>query len=321
MSQYALFSGYGNLCVLILFAIAADAQVTRFENRPIADIQYSPAVNLDANDLARAVKLRKGEAYRAEEIAASVDGLFATGRFTDIVVEAEPSANGVIVRFVTQAAWFVGGIAVQGKVVSPPNRAQIESAAPLTLGAPFHDEDLANAVDAVKEVLKNNGLYEAEVTTELARDPGAQQIFVTIKVAEHKRAKYERPALLAAAPPDASADRATPPPQTFQQMGESAIVSKGLADPIANRLQRVFGVSQLSIDPTFTGASALPEAQVTLQQRISSSMTFSYTTALDNPNSQIVTVQWALNPQWSAIAGRDQNGVVSVRLLYQKQFR
>ena len=212
MGRYALPSGYGHLCVLTFFAVAGQAQVNRFENRPVADIQYSPAVNLDAGHLAKAVKVRKGAPYRSEDISASVDGLFATGRFTDIVVDAEASANGVIVRFVTEAAWFVGGIAVQGKVSTPPNRAQIESAAPLTLGAPFRNEDLTSAVNAVKEVLKNNGLYEAEVTTELARDPDAQQIFVTIKVEEHKRAKYEMPILQAAAQSDGSADRAIPAP-------------------------------------------------------------------------------------------------------------
>jgi translocation and assembly module TamB len=110
-------------------------------------------------------------------------------------------------------------------------------------------------------------------------------------------------------------------PQTFQQMGESAIVSQAIASPVAGRLQRVFGVSQLSIDPTFASGSDLPEAQLSLKQRISSNMTFTYVTAVNDPNTQIIQVEWALNPQWSAIAGRDQNGLVSVRFLYKKQFR
>jgi hypothetical protein len=70
-------------------------------------------------------------------------------------------------------------------------------------------------------------------------------------------------------------------------MGESAIVSRALVDPVASRLQRVFGVSQLSTDPTLTGGSDLPQARVTLKQRISSSMTFTYVTAVNDPNTQI----------------------------------
>ena len=121
------------------------------------------------------------------------------------------------------------------------------------------------------------------------------------------------PTILANQPPD--------PPQTFTQMGESAVVSKALADPVTSRLQRVFGISQLSIDPVFTSGTQLPEAAVALTQRISSSITFTYVTALNAPNTQIINAQWNLNPRWAALASRDQNGIVSVRLTYKRQFR
>ena len=121
--------------------------------------------------------------------------------------------------------------------------------------------------------------------------------------------------------PNVLAKQPSQSPQSFEQIGESAIVSKAIADPVASRLQRVFGVSQLSIDPTFTNGSDLPETRVTLQQRISNNMTFTYVTAVNDPNSQIIRVEWDVNPQWSAIAYRDQNGIVSVRFLYKKQFR
>jgi len=47
--------------------------------------------------LAKAAPLRKGEPLRADDVAAAIDGLFATGRFADIVAEAEPAGDGVIV--------------------------------------------------------------------------------------------------------------------------------------------------------------------------------------------------------------------------------
>ena len=64
--------------------------------------------------------------------------------------------------------------------------------------------------------------------------------------------------------PTLLANQPVQPSQTFQQMGESALLGKALADPVSNRLQRVFGVSQLKIDPTFTSGSQLPQAQMTL---------------------------------------------------------
>lgn len=124
-----------------------------------------------------------------------------------------------------------------------------------------------------------------------------------------------------ASDPTILANQPSTPPQSFQQMGESALLSKAIADPVAGRLQRVFGVSQLKIDPTFTSGSELPQARLTLQQQISTNLTFTYVTALDNPNTQIVRIELALNPQWSAIANRDQNGIFSVNFFYKKQIR
>ena len=121
--------------------------------------------------------------------------------------------------------------------------------------------------------------------------------------------------------PTLLANQPSQPTQSFQQMGESAIVSKALADPVSSRLQRVFGVSQLKIDPAFTSGSDLPQARVTLQQQVATNLTFTYVTALDDPNAQIVRIEWAFAPKWSAIANRDENGIFSVNLLYKKQFR
>lgn len=111
------------------------------------------------------------------------------------------------------------------------------------------------------------------------------------------------------------------PPQTFQQLGESAIVGQAVANPVTNQLQRVFGITELRINPAFTSGSQLPQTQVTLQQQISSNLTFTYVTGLNTANAQTVQVQWTFTPQWSAQALRDYNGIFSVTLLYKKQLR
>jgi translocation and assembly module TamB len=110
------------------------------------------------------------------------------------------------------------------------------------------------------------------------------------------------------------------PPQSFQQMGESAIVGRALADPVTNQLQRVFGVTQLKINPAFTSGSQLPEAQLSLQQQISSNITFTYVTGLNTANAETIQVLWTFTPTWSAQALRDYNGIFSVTLIYKKQF-
>jgi translocation and assembly module TamB len=120
--------------------------------------------------------------------------------------------------------------------------------------------------------------------------------------------------------PTLLANQPTQPSQTYGQMGESALLGKGLADPVASRLQRVFGVTQFNIDPTFVSGSGLPQAQVTLQQQVTTRLTLTYSTVLDDPSAQVVRGDFMLSPQWSATATRDQFGIFSIKFLYKKQF-
>lgn len=111
------------------------------------------------------------------------------------------------------------------------------------------------------------------------------------------------------------------PQQSFQQMGESALLGQAVANPVASRLQRVFGITQLKIDPSFQSGSTIPTARLTLQQRITNDLTFTYVEDLSDPNATIVKVEWAFSPRWSAVAQRDQNGIFSVIGFYKREFR
>jgi translocation and assembly module TamB len=121
--------------------------------------------------------------------------------------------------------------------------------------------------------------------------------------------------------PTLLANQPDTPASSLQQMGESAALGEAVANPVAGRLQRVFGVSQLKVDPAFQGGSETPTARLTLQQRITNNLTFTYTSALDDPNGEIVQVRWTFDPKWSAVATRDQNGIFSINFLYKRQFR
>ena len=186
------------------------AQTSAFEGRTIADVQFPNGQPLDPTDLAHVQPLKKGQPLRAADVALAIDGLFSTGRFEDIVVEAEPSAEGAIVRFVTKNARFLGGITVEGKVLDSPNRAQVDSATQLSLGAPFQDDDVIQAVDRIHRLLQANGFYEARITPTVSRANDAQQIFLAFRIHEGQRAKYEMPTITGVTKlPDATILRAT----------------------------------------------------------------------------------------------------------------
>ena len=121
--------------------------------------------------------------------------------------------------------------------------------------------------------------------------------------------------------PNIVATQAAAPQQSASEMGETAIVSQAVASPLSSRLQRVFGVNQLRIDPTFAGGSALPQARLSLQQQVANTITFTYTQDLSQSNSELIRVEWAVNPRFSAVATRDENGIFGVDFFYKRQFR
>ena len=184
------------LCVFVLLASSVFGQQVRdFENKRIVDIEFTPSQPLDPADLARALPFQKGDPLHADDIASAIDNLFASGRFEDIVVTAEPSGDGVLLRFDTQLSHFFGGLQITGEIPHPPNRAQLAGAAQLTLGAVFRDEDLAKAQEAVQDLLRKNGMYQDTVTPEVTRDESAQQVFLTLKISGKKRARYDPPVI------------------------------------------------------------------------------------------------------------------------------
>jgi outer membrane protein assembly complex protein YaeT len=198
----------GLALALLALACAANApaQIAQFEGQKIADIQYSPGPLLDPADLEVVQLLRKGDTLEALDVGDTIDAMFATGRFADIVVEAEKApAGGVIVRFVLTPQLFVGGSTVDGDFDNPPNRAELESGSQLVLGTPFYDEDVQRSVDRMTRLFRSNGLFEGSVKPKIERPPpgsdgDGQQVFVTFQVKPGKRAKYGMPVIEGAGP-------------------------------------------------------------------------------------------------------------------------
>ncbi len=168
-----------------------------FEGKPVVAIQFSPSPQpLAASDLRRAVTLKQGTPLRAADVRKSIENLFASGRYADIQVDAKLQGAGVVVTFITKNSWFVGRVAVLGKVSEPPSRAQMASASRLNLGEPFHDASLPQAQAGVHALLVADGYYETQIKSRIDYDPRTQQAHVTFNVASGPRAKYRTPVLL-----------------------------------------------------------------------------------------------------------------------------
>jgi len=108
--------------------------------------------------------------------------------------------------------------------------------------------------------------------------------------------------------------------QGWQQLGASALVGQAIANPVAGRLQRFFGVSRIKIDPQLTGIEN-PQARLTLEQQVTPDITFTYITNVTRSNPQVVRIEWALNRIWSVVAVRDESGMFGLDFYYKKRLK
>lgn len=113
-------------------------------------------------------------------------------------------------------------------------------------------------------------------------------------------------------------------PQSLQQMGASALLGEALASPVTGRLQRFFGVTRLKIDPTLTGLTGVennPQARLTIEQQVTPEITFTYITDVTSTNPLVIQVEWAFSRKWSAVALREENGLVGLNFVYKRSFK
>lgn len=191
------------LCAIFIVILTASsgsaygqtAQPHQYEGRRIESVQFTPGPLLDPADLEKALPLHAGTPLKGDEVAAAIDSLYATGRFEDIAVEAEPAGSGIAVRFLVKPQRFVGGVEIAGKIDSPPSRGELHSFTQLNLGAPFQDADVTNAVTSLNRLFETNGLYGSTVSPQIDQSAEAQQVFLTFRVKSAKRAKYEHPVI------------------------------------------------------------------------------------------------------------------------------
>lgn len=111
------------------------------------------------------------------------------------------------------------------------------------------------------------------------------------------------------------------PQQNMEQAGVSAVLGQAVANPVSGRLQRLFGVSKISIDPQIVGSSSNnPQATLTLQQQITRNITFTYIQDVSQSTPSGIRIEWKISPQYSVVAQRDIFGEFAVDLFYKKRF-
>ncbi|HZQ93078.1 MAG TPA: translocation/assembly module TamB domain-containing protein [Terriglobales bacterium] len=108
---------------------------------------------------------------------------------------------------------------------------------------------------------------------------------------------------------------------TFTETASNAILGQALNSVVSNRVEKLFGVSRIKIDPQVGTATSNPTARLTIEQTVSNKITMTYITDVTQSSQQVVQLEYSVNRNFSVIAVRDQYGVVSFNIRYRQRKR
>jgi translocation and assembly module TamB len=109
----------------------------------------------------------------------------------------------------------------------------------------------------------------------------------------------------------------------FGGEASNLLINEALNTAVSSRVQRLFGVSRIKIDPQglTSETNVVRGPQVTIEQQVASNLTITYSTNVSVTSQQIIQVEYNVTRNISIVALRDQNGVVSfdVKIRQRKQ--
>jgi translocation and assembly module TamB len=115
--------------------------------------------------------------------------------------------------------------------------------------------------------------------------------------------------------------------QTAQQaaaspssLGASSLLAQGAASQVSGGVQKLAGLSSLSIDPTLGGNNSDPGARIAMQKRVTNNFLFTFATDVTSTQREIIQGEYQLNKRWSVSVTRDENGGFAVDGKYHKRY-
>lgn len=183
----------GLLAIFVFAAVCLWGAPSDYEGKPVADIRYDPVYQpLSESELNRLIGIAKGQPLSLVAIRTAIQRLFGTGRYDEVRVDATLQDEQVVLTFQTVQNWFLSRISVEG-FQEPPNREQLLSATGLELGSRYTEEQMVEAVQGIRTVLRNNGFNSPRVQPLVERYPEFDELHIQFLINPGPRAYFARP--------------------------------------------------------------------------------------------------------------------------------
>ena len=104
------------------------------------------------------------------KVAQSLRLLYKTGDYSDLRATITPVPGGVRLDFVARENLFFNQVLIDG-LISPPSDASAVAATQLNLGQIYRQELVDEAAERLRDTLRQEGLYTAEIKTQTVPHP------------------------------------------------------------------------------------------------------------------------------------------------------
>ena len=167
-----------------------------YEGRRIDGIVLVPTRQpLEPKVITQILPVKTGSPFQTSDARETIQKLYATGRYDDIVIDASPRNGGVLITITTRNSWFIGRVEIEGDIPEPPNAGQLVTASRLDLGQPFEKDNVKTAADNMNRLLVSNGFYNSHVDSDLEYNRLTQEVNITFTITARRRARFAPPAV------------------------------------------------------------------------------------------------------------------------------
>ncbi|MGA7622164.1 MAG: POTRA domain-containing protein, partial [Candidatus Acidiferrales bacterium] len=181
------FLGAGALVCVLAACPSVYAQENQIEGQRVGEIRILDESGHPVTVKSLVLPFEVGKPFDFGAERESLRVLYRTGDFADIRVTALPADGGLGVNFVVRRNFYNNVVRVGG-LKEPPSEAAAQAAMRLSLGDPFRESSLREALARLKDTLRNEGLYQADVKWTLTPHEDTRQMDVLVTVLPGPRA-------------------------------------------------------------------------------------------------------------------------------------
>ena len=134
--------------------------------------------------------IQVGKGLDRAQVAESIRALYRSGEYADARAVSSLVPGGLRIDFIVREQLFFNQVIIRG-LVSPPTEASAAAAVQLPLGEPYRADAVKEGLERLREVLREEGQYTAEVSAETVAHPENHQMDVIVEVKPGPRARVK----------------------------------------------------------------------------------------------------------------------------------